>query len=88
MDKGCIRGLTMNEYKKKHSKLVMDTYYALPDVDMTNGNVYNSLVATLHEYDDQVGNGEVLNTLKLIIIQLCENCADFIFLSSNAIVGL
>ena len=68
----------MNEYKKKHSKLVMDTYQSLPDIDMTNKEVYNSLVDTLHEYNDKVGNGEVLNTIKLIIMQLCENCAEFI----------
>ena len=67
----------MDYHNKEHAKLVMQTFTSLPDVDMTDRDLYNSLVATLHKYDDMI-NGKVLNTMKLIMMQLCENCAEFV----------
>jgi|TARA_B110000438_G_scaffold302663_1_gene361083 hypothetical protein len=68
----------MKEYKKEHAELVMDTFKALPDIDLTDRKLYDDLIRTLNKYNGEIGNGEVLATLKLIIMQLCEHCADFI----------
>lgn len=68
----------MDYHNKEHAKLVMKTFTSLPDVDMTDRDLYNSLVASLHEYDDKIDNGRVLNTMKLIMMQLCENCAEYV----------
>ena len=68
----------MNEYKKAHAELVMNTFRSLPDVDLTDRKLYDDLIMILNKYNGEIGNGEVLATLKLIIMQLCEHCADFV----------
>ena len=68
----------MNEYKKAHTEFIIDTYQSLPEIDLTNRKLYDDLVRVLNRYNGEIGNGEVLNTLKLILMQLCESCADFV----------
>ena len=63
---------------EKHGILVMETYISLPDVELTNNKVYDDLINTLNQFDDKVSNEEMLHTLKLILIQLCEKCANYI----------
>ena len=67
--------MTENE---KHRILVMETYISLPDLELTNNKVYDDLINTLKNLDDEVSNEEMLHTLKLILIQLCEKCADYV----------
>jgi hypothetical protein len=68
----------MDYQNKEHSNLVMENYTSLPDMNLTDRELYDELIKTLNKYNGKIGNGEVLHTLKLIQIQLCEHCACFI----------
>ena len=68
----------MDYQNKVHAKLVVDTYKSLPNMELTNNDVYDDVCKTLDKYNGKIGNGEMLDTLKLIVLQLCESCAKFI----------
>jgi hypothetical protein len=68
----------MDYQNKEHAELVMNTFKSLPDINLTDRELYDELIKTLNKYNGKIGNGEVLATLKLIIMQLCEHCACFI----------
>ena len=68
----------MDYQNKEHAKFVVDTYKALPNMELTNNDVYDDVCKTLDKYNGKIGNGEMLDTLKLIILQLCESCAKFV----------
>ena len=68
----------MDYQNKVHAKLVVDTYRKLPDMELTNSEIYDDVCKTLDKYVNRnIGNGEMLDTLKLIVLQLCESCAKF-----------
>ena len=68
----------MDYQNKAHAKFVVDTYRSLPNMELTNCDVYDDVSKTLNKYNGKIGNGEMLDTLKLICLQLCEECAKYV----------
>ena len=64
----------MDYQNKGHMDNVMSEYKKLPDISMTHEQLYDKMIAILNKYQNKTTNGEILNTLKLITIQLCEAC--------------
>tara|TARA_B110000285_G_scaffold183779_1_gene208082 strand:+ start:355 stop:597 length:243 start_codon:yes stop_codon:yes gene_type:complete len=62
----------MDYQNKAHMDKLMTEYARLPDTKNTDNNLYDELIATLKDFDD-LDNTEILNSLKLITIQLCES---------------
>ena len=63
----------METNNKEHMDRLMTMYARLPDTSMTDNRLYDELIDTLNK-NDNLDNGHILNSLKLIIIQLCESC--------------
>ena len=63
----------MEHQNKEHMDRLMTEYARLPDTSMTDNRLYNELIDTLNK-NDYLDNGHILNSLKLIVIQLCEAC--------------
>lgn len=73
----------MRDYKykqgtvtKEHLDKIMEEYNKLPDTDFCSQKVYEAMIDTLNDITD-VSNGEVLTTLKMMVLQLCENMTTF-----------
>lgn len=73
----------MRDYKykqgtvtKEHLDKIMEEYNRLPDTDFCSKKVYEAMIDTLNDITD-VSNGEVLTTLKMMVLQLCENMTTF-----------
>ena len=73
----------MRDYKykqgtvtKEHLDKIMEEYKKLPDTDFCSQKVYEAMIDTLNDIND-VSNGEVLTTLKMMVLQLCENMTTF-----------
>lgn len=73
----------MRDYKykqgtvtKEHLDKIMEEYNKLPDTDFCSKKVYEAMIDTLNDITD-VSNGEVLTTLKMMVLQLCENMTTF-----------
>tara|TARA_R110000824_G_C15089610_1_gene665201 strand:+ start:704 stop:949 length:246 start_codon:yes stop_codon:yes gene_type:complete len=64
----------MDYQNKEHMDKVMTEYTKLPDTDMTHKELYEKIVKLLNKYQEKTTNGEILHTLKLVSIQLCEAC--------------
>ena len=64
----------MDYQNKEHMDMVMTEYKNLPNTEMTSKILYENLIKIINKYEGKVTNGEILNTLKLILIQLCETC--------------
>ena len=62
----------MKNPNKDQIKQVLHEYEKLPDTDMLSKNLYDALVDTCNNGNKEVTNGEVMNTLKLMVIQMCE----------------
>ena len=62
----------MKNPNKDQIKQVLQEYERLPDTDMLSKNLYDALVDTCNNGNKEVTNGEVMNTLKLMVIQMCE----------------
>jgi hypothetical protein len=60
----------MDYQNKEHMKGVLKEFEKLPDVDMLNKKLYDDLRGMFNESD--CTNGEVMNTMKLMVIQMCE----------------
>ena len=63
----------MEHQNKEHMNRLMTEYARLPDTSMTDNRLYDELIDTLNK-NDYLDNGHILNSLKLIVIQLCEVC--------------
>ena len=61
----------MDYQNKDQIKQVLREYEKLPDTNMLNKNLYDALVDVCNN-NKEITNGEVMNTLKLMIIQMCE----------------
>ena len=61
----------METNNKEHMDRLMTMYAKLPDTTMTDNRLYDELIDTLNK-NDHLDNGHILNSLKLIVIQLCE----------------
>jgi len=64
----------MDYQNKEHMDKVMIEYKKLPDTSMTHKELYEKMVKLLNKYQGKTTNGEILHTLKLVSIQLCEAC--------------
>ena len=62
----------MDYQDKDQIKQVLKEYEKLPDVDMLNKKLYDALVDACNNGNKEITNGEVMNTLKLMVIQMCE----------------
>ena len=62
----------MDYQNKDQIKQVLKEYEKLPEPDMLNKKLYDSLVDACNKSGKEVTNGEVMNTLKLMVIQMCE----------------
>ena len=60
----------MDYQNKEHMKGVLKEYEKLPDVDMLDKKLYDKLRGIFNKSD--CTNGEVMNTMKLMVIQMCE----------------
>jgi Zn-dependent M32 family carboxypeptidase len=60
----------MDYQNKEHIKHILRMFEKLPDVDTMNKQLYDSLIETINE--SSTSNEEVFNTLKLLVMQLCE----------------
>jgi hypothetical protein len=61
----------MMDYRNKDQiKEVLREYERLPDADMLSKNLYDGLVDTCNNSNKEITNGEVMNTLKLMVIQM------------------
>lgn len=62
----------MDYQDKNQIKEVLREYERLPEPDMLNKKLYDALVDACNKSSKEVTNGEVMNTLKLMVIQMCE----------------
>jgi len=60
----------MDYQNKEHMKGVLKEYEKLPDVDMLDKELYDDMRALFNQSTHT--NGEVMNTMKLMVIQMCE----------------
>ena len=60
----------MDYQNKEHLKGVINQYEKLPDVDMLDKKLYDDMRELFNESSHT--NGEIMNTLKLMVIQMCE----------------
>mgnify|MGYP003660630137 CR=1 FL=1 len=60
----------MDYQNKEHLKGVLKEYEKLPDVDMLDKELYDDMRELFNKTTHT--NGEVMNTLKLMVIQMCE----------------
>ena len=60
----------MDYQNKEDIKHILRMFEKLPDVDTMNKQLYDSLIETINE--SSTSNEEVFNTLKLLVMQLCE----------------
>jgi DNA-binding ferritin-like protein (Dps family) len=60
----------MTYHNKEYLKGVIHEYKKLPYIDMLNQKLYDDMRELFNESD--CTNGEVMNTMKLMIIQMCE----------------
>jgi len=59
------------DYKNKEQiKEILRYYEELPNPDTMNKELYESLIETIN--DSSTNNEEVFNTLKLLVMQMCE----------------
>lgn len=74
----------MDYQNKEDIKHILRMFEKLPDVDTMNKELYESLIETINE--SSTSNEEVFNTLKLLVMQLCEKyvTADKHHVQSNA----
>ena len=60
----------MDYQNKEDIKHILRMFEKLPDVDTMNKELYDSLIDTINK--SSTSNEEVFNTLKLLVMQLCE----------------
>jgi len=60
----------MDYQNKEHLKGVINQYEKLPDVDMLDKKLYDDMRELFNGSSHT--NGEIMNTLKLMVIQMCE----------------
>ena len=60
----------MDYQNKEHMKGVLKEYEKLPDVDMLDKELYDDMRELFNKTTHT--NGEVMNTMKLMVIQMCE----------------
>lgn len=63
----------MEHENKEHMNRLMTVYARLPDTNMTDNRLYDELIDVLNK-NNKLDNGHILNSLKLVIMQLCEFC--------------
>jgi len=60
---------------KEHMTKVMDLYKRLPEHEQINYRLYEKITHDIsNDGDDGFTNGEIVSTLKTIVIMLCEEC--------------
>jgi hypothetical protein len=57
---------------KEHMTKVMDLYKRLPEHEQINYRLYEKITHDIS--NDGFTNGEIVSTLKTIVIMLCEEC--------------
>ena len=62
--------IIMDYQNKEHMKGVLKEYEKLPDVDMLDKKLYDDMRELFNKTTHT--NGEVINTMKLMVIQMCE----------------
>jgi hypothetical protein len=60
----------MDYQNRDDIKQILRMFEKLPDVDTMNKELYDSLIETIN--DSSTSNEEVFNTLKLLVMQMCE----------------
>jgi hypothetical protein len=60
----------MDYQNKEHMKGVLKEYEKLPNIDMLDKKLYDDLRELFNESSHT--NGEIMNTMKLMVIQMCE----------------
>jgi len=62
----------MDYQNKEHMDKLLTEYARLPNTKLTDNEMYDKLVSVLKE-NNELDNVHMLNSLKLIIMQLCES---------------
>ena len=62
--------IQVNESKDK-DKLVINF-----DIDVISAKLHDSIIGLLNKYDNTMTNKEVVNTFKLLLLQVCESQVD------------
>tara|TARA_B110001454_G_C12545205_1_gene361201 strand:+ start:445 stop:690 length:246 start_codon:yes stop_codon:yes gene_type:complete len=65
----------MDYQNKKYLKDVIDEYEKMPDVNMMDKEIYDKMREIFNQSPD-ITNGQVINTLKLMVIQMCEKLVE------------
>ena len=60
----------MDYQNKEHLKGVINQYEKLPDVDMLDKKLYDDMRELFNKSSHT--NGEIMHTMKLMVIQMCE----------------
>jgi len=70
----------MDYQNKMHYQEVMREYRSLPSTDMMSKKLYEDVtdVITKANRKQSCTNGEIMNTMKLIVMQLAEMCITFV----------
>jgi hypothetical protein len=64
-------------FPKEYMEKLLHEYNEIPNGENINKELYNSIIDVLEAKEPAYTNGEIVDTLKTIVLMMCKNCTDY-----------